>query len=80
MSEKQQNRSGCTLAMAVVIVIAIALTSYVLSTGPAMRLVQMRYLSESGYQAIYYPLLVITDNVVWADDLLTRYCRWWVGK
>jgi len=80
MEKQRQNRSGCTLAIAAGIIIAIALVAYVLSTGPALRLVQKRYLSESGYQTIYYPLLVITDNVALADGLLTRYCRWWVGK
>jgi hypothetical protein len=81
MSEREPKRLGAGwVVMTAGGGLALLFIAYLLGSGPGMWLVQKHYLSAAVYEAIYSPLLYVSDHVAWVDGPLTSYCRWWVGQ
>src|SRR5438067_1956505 len=71
---RSDKRSG--LAVAILAVPAL-LAGYVLSYGPATRLMQQRRIRQTAYLTVYRPLFLIADKCGWIGVALDRYANVW---
>lgn len=72
-----KRESAATAWLIVGVVLVAVLLFYLLSVGPAARLVQNGYLDLEIYRAVYAPLQWLSQ---WPSfrDILNTYTHWWV--
>jgi hypothetical protein len=60
--------------------IVIALLGYVLSIGPASRMVYRSVISERAFAITYAPVVAVARRCQSARRCLVNYCAFWTGK
>jgi hypothetical protein len=59
-----------------VITVTVVLLAYVLSTGPAMLLMDKGYISSGAVEAFYYPLRMLLP-IPGFTKIMSAYLLWW---
>jgi hypothetical protein len=74
---RREDKGGWGVAVIVVAIALLLPVLYVLSLGPAVRLVNGGFLSESAAEAFYTPLIFVAENCAPAGYVLDAYENLW---
>ena len=76
---RKETGGGVGIAVAIVGLLLLLPAIYVLSIGPAVRLIHMGWLNESAAEVVYTPLIALTEicSPGPVEDGLTVYVEWW---
>ena len=74
----EQNRARSRWTGPVVFVLCLVFpVLYVLGFGPAMWLYKQGYVTQSGVNAVYRPVILAYREVPWVHDCLSAYLKLW---
>ena len=72
-----RNRTHTNVAFAVAAAMLLLFLFYVLSTGPAVLLVETGWMSEDSFEVAYFPLIFIAQHCEPIGRALEKYVRLW---
>jgi len=77
-NDDEQHQPDSRMPVArILLILGGVLLAYVLSVGPVVRLVDRGHLNETHMEALYAPLIALSDRWSLADDFLEWYCDLW---
>ena len=75
---QERTNTGVIVVAALAILLVVLPSLYVLSIGPAVRLLYYDWISRETYQTVYYPAILMVDRSEVASEMLVWYARLWV--